>query len=50
MPTSLKGRSGASGVYAEGAGMKPVDSDAELVAAADFFCRLGPPAARYREQ
>jgi 3-hydroxyisobutyrate dehydrogenase-like beta-hydroxyacid dehydrogenase len=41
--TSLKGRSGASAMRAERAGMAPVDSDDELLAHAHFFLSIVPP-------
>jgi L-threonate 2-dehydrogenase len=41
--TSLKGRSGASAMRAERAGMQSVESDDELVAQADFFLSIVPP-------
>jgi len=41
--TSLKGRSGASAMRAERAGMEPVDSDDALVAQADIFLSIVPP-------
>jgi 3-hydroxyisobutyrate dehydrogenase-like beta-hydroxyacid dehydrogenase len=41
--TSLKGRSGASAMRAERAGMKPVENDDELIAQADVFLSIVPP-------
>jgi L-threonate 2-dehydrogenase len=41
--TSLKGRSAASAMRAERAGMLPIERDDELIAQADFFLSIVPP-------
>jgi L-threonate 2-dehydrogenase len=41
--TSLRGRTGASAMRAERAGMKPIDSDDALIAQTDFFLSIVPP-------
>jgi L-threonate 2-dehydrogenase len=41
--TSLAGRSGASAIRAERAGMKPIERDTDLIAQADLFLSIVPP-------
>jgi L-threonate 2-dehydrogenase len=41
--TSLAGRSGASAMRAERAGMKPIEHDTDLIAQADLFLSIVPP-------